>query len=63
MDDVSDPEVVFAILRAEGRDPFLAKVEDVMSAPGARPMFIVGGALALAVALFIGFTLVGLIVR
>lgn len=56
-----DPEVVFALLRAQGRDPLLAKVEGSLSSPGARLTLIVGGALGLALVLFVGAGVLGLV--
>ena len=61
--DIDDPEVMFALLRADGRDPILAKLEGPLASPGARAALIIGGGLALTAVLFLTLALVGTVLR
>jgi hypothetical protein len=60
-DLVGDTDVMFALLRAEGRDPFLSKAGNWTSTPSARFGLIVGGAVVISAALFAVYAVLGLL--
>jgi hypothetical protein len=54
-----DPDLMFALLRAETRDPVLGKLEGRFSTPGARAAVMVGGGVLLAATFFVLLAVAG----